>query len=121
MAEVDYGYGDMDYGYGDPEPEQTDSKGEEAAPVGRPKRRCSVTKFSLPTETPLTAASVINDLRNGLLVPVSPSPSLVPEDQKGDMDDVDTGSGGSGELVPETDRASPGRKKSGMLRFLKRR
>lgn len=65
-AQQDYGYGDgapqdsMDYGYGDAEPEQV-------PPIDRrPKRRCSVTKFSLATETPLTAASVINDLRMGL-------------------------------------------------------
>lgn len=30
----------------------------------RPKRRCSITKFSLAADTPLNAAAVINDLRN---------------------------------------------------------
>jgi hypothetical protein len=77
--ETDYGYGDAapetDYGYGDTapaKPEEDYGYGEpDSAPAPqkdrRPKRRCSVTKFSLATETPLTAASVINDFRAGLV------------------------------------------------------
>lgn len=93
MANVDYGYGDTDYGYGDPEPEQTNDtfKVEEEAPPKdrRPKRRCSVTKFSLATETPLTAASVINDLRMGLAP--EPAAPAAEEDCKSAMTD-ETGS-----------------------------
>lgn len=94
MAEVDYGYGeDLDYGYGEPDmvaeedasPQSTmiddtdlgantsieDSTAAIANAVRRgPKRRCSVTKFSLEsdnatTPTILTAASVIDAMRNG--------------------------------------------------------
>jgi hypothetical protein len=65
-AEVDYGYGDGgakqdDYGYGDAKPDEPSSQEER-----RPKRRCSVTRYSIaPQQAPLNAAAVINDLRNG--------------------------------------------------------
>lgn len=89
MAEVDYGYGeDLDYGYGEPDlvveqaPPSFDDENNGGAnhttnmeesglanAVRRgPKRRCSVTKFSLEGDdaaTPLTAASVIDAMRNG--------------------------------------------------------
>jgi hypothetical protein len=66
-AEADYGYGDAapatdDYGYGDAAP-VTDDYGygnDEPTPLpkaaGRPKRRCSVTKFSLDSGPPPVAA-----------------------------------------------------------------
>lgn len=95
MAEVDYGYGeDLDYGYGEPDmvaeddtvaqstmidsdithganAYSDDSTAMIANAVRRgPKRRCSVTKFSLESDdasapTLLTAASVIDAMRNG--------------------------------------------------------
>ncbi len=88
MADVDYGYGeDLDYGYGEPDlvAEQAppsfddDNVGANHATIIEesglanavrrgPKRRCSVTKFSLEGDdaaTPLTAASVIDAMRNG--------------------------------------------------------
>lgn len=57
----DYGYGDgapdQDYGYGDASPDQDYGYGDEApaplptkAPEKRPKRRCSVTRFSIEAE-----------------------------------------------------------------------
>ena len=94
MAEVDYGYGEeLDYGYGEPDmvtendaaPQSTmiddDAVGANADDIDGsstlianavrrgPKRRCSVTKFSLEsdsgaTPTLLTAASVIDAMRN---------------------------------------------------------
>jgi hypothetical protein len=79
-ASVDYGYGDAkpaqpDYGYGDeskPPSEDAygygDAKPDEPTPLEdrRPKRRCSVTRYSIaPQQAPLNAAAVINDLRNG--------------------------------------------------------
>lgn len=96
--DMDYGYGDSapdqpDYGYGDAKPEDDYGYGDsapESVPQKdrRPKRRCSVTKFSLATETPLTAASVIADLRNG----VAPDSTLeVNDDCKSYLTD-DTGS-----------------------------
>lgn len=146
MAEVDYGYGDQDYGYGDTSPDMeygdvspdmgygdaspdTEGKaGEEAASTRAlqrlpTKRRCSVTKFSLATDTPLTAASVIADLRNG----ISPDTPPVHDFQKvgGNADFVE--SAGSMEFAEtssestETERVAPERKGSGVLRFFKRR
>jgi hypothetical protein len=122
MAEVDYGYGDMDYGYGEPDPEPepintADNDAPSAAANRRPKRRCSVTKFSLPEETPLNAASIINDIRNGTVA--ASEPALVTEDQKGDNVNVvieasDTEAG--------DERSAAERQRSGgVLRFLKRR
>jgi hypothetical protein len=80
-AVMDYGYGDgsptadpMDYGYGDGSPDE--------APVSdpamsqedrRPKRRCSVTKYTIENEdqeSPLTAHTRINEFRNGSVVVV---------------------------------------------------
>jgi hypothetical protein len=59
---ADYGYGDAapatdDYGYGDAAPATDDyGYGDEPTPLpkaaGRPKRRCSVTKFSLDSGPP---------------------------------------------------------------------
>lgn len=63
--EPDYGYGDAqpseDYGYGDAKPDEPATQEER-----RPKRRCSVTRYSIaPQQAPLNAAAVINDFRNG--------------------------------------------------------
>jgi hypothetical protein len=67
-AEADYGYGDAapatdDYGYGDAAPGGGEAYGygdDEPKPLpkaaGRPKRRCSVTKFSLDSGPPPVAA-----------------------------------------------------------------
>ena len=97
MTEVDYGYGeDLDYGYGEPDMvvavedsvvqstmmEETHGRANHTIIIDEstiatadipnevrrtPKRRCSVTKFSLESDTPtiLTAASVIDAMRNG--------------------------------------------------------
>jgi hypothetical protein len=141
--DTDYGYGDttqdMDYGYGDtPAPEQPDYGYGDAAPEDdygygdsapepvpqkdrRPKRRCSVTKFSLATETPLTAASVIADLRNGL----APEPTLEANDDcKSYMTD-DTGSmdldySPSMGMEPAKEQPIAVRKKGVMSRLRKR-
>jgi hypothetical protein len=122
-AEVDYGYGDMDYGYGEPDPEpepinNTNLADEAGAANRRPKRRCSVTKFSLPEETPLNAASIINDMRNGTVT--ASEPALVTEDRKDANanaveSDMEAGDDANNE------RSAPGRQRSGVLRFLKRR
>jgi hypothetical protein len=87
----DYGYGDADYGYGDdakpaqpdygyaddPKPPSDDAYGygdakpdePTAQEDRRPKRRCSVTRYSIaPQSAPLNAAAVINDLRNGAAI-----------------------------------------------------
>jgi hypothetical protein len=82
MPEEDYGYGATDYGYGDSNPDEDYGYGAtedygygdaDAQPVPqekrRPKRRCSVTKYSLEEQTPLTAASVIAGFRNGVSEP----------------------------------------------------
>lgn len=82
----DYGYGEPqpDYGYGDSKPKEADYAYGDSAPSDeygygdakpddpvpqedrRPKRRCSVTRYSIaPQSAPLNAAAVINDLRNG--------------------------------------------------------
>jgi hypothetical protein len=101
MAEVDYGYGeDLDYGYGAPDMVAEDQDmdamaqstmmdndpengGSSATTTNTmmarrgPKRRCSVTKFSLENEngastpTVLTAASVIDAMRQGMVPPPS--------------------------------------------------
>jgi hypothetical protein len=65
-AEADYGYGDAapatdDYGYGEAAPESDYGYGDDAPTplpkaAGRPKRRCSVTKFSLDSGPPPVAA-----------------------------------------------------------------
>jgi hypothetical protein len=139
---MDYGYGDaapdMDYGYGDANPDDADygygdacTKPEDAeygygdakaeeAPTRRPKRRGSVTKFSLEPETSLTAASVINDLRNGIAPVVTPSPAPVREDQKdaSSLEFVETSEAAE---IDGGESGPPVRKKSGMLRFLQRR
>jgi hypothetical protein len=72
---MDYGYGDgdpMDYGYGDDDGESPAVAHETTAPSPledrRPKRRCSVTKYTIENEdqeSPLTAHTRINDFRNG--------------------------------------------------------
>jgi hypothetical protein len=71
-AVVDMGFGDENMGYGDDYGYGEGSPGasEDAATKEekRPKRRCSVTKYSLQAEEPasaLCAASVISDFRNG--------------------------------------------------------
>jgi hypothetical protein len=130
MAEVDYGYGDQnDYGYGASAPDNDMGYGvvepdldygygdatPDTAPVvevidKRPKRRCSVTKFSLVSETPLTAASVINDLRMGL--PATPLPSAP-------VDSAETRSGKSAAPPECAPPAAP--KKNGMISRIRRR
>jgi hypothetical protein len=116
----DYGYGDaapaeqMDYGYGDAAPEEAPPKDR------RPKRRCSVTKFSLATETPLTAASVINDLRMGVTAdqhpPADDCKSAV-TDETGSMD-LDQELTKAAEQEPPKDVAG---KKQGMMSRIRRR
>lgn len=76
-TQPDYGYGESkpdetDYGYGDAKPSEDfgygDAKPDDPAPQEerRPKRRCSVTRYSIaPQQAPLNAAAVINDFRNG--------------------------------------------------------
>ena len=108
-----YGYAapDTDYGYGDAAPDEP-----EAAVVvdKRPKRRCSVTKFSLASETPLTAASVINDLRMGL--PVAPLP---PASSDGDCAKSTVTDDTLPECAPPSKPAPP--KKNGMISRIRRR
>jgi hypothetical protein len=132
-AAPDMGYGDAapysapamdeDYGYGDATPDAIPA----APPVDkRPKRRCSVTKFSLASETPLTAASVINDLRMGLPISVPPVSTLsddccgkstVTDDTRSlDLDDVPTTTTKS-ECAPP--QAAP--KKNGVISRIRRR
>lgn len=75
----DYGYGDAkpneDFGYGDAKPD--DAASAPAAPAGnrRPKRRCSVTKYSLEESKgsqeqemvqQLNAAQMLENFRNGV-------------------------------------------------------
>jgi hypothetical protein len=121
-AEPDMGYGvaqpDMDYGYGDATPDE---------PVvevvdKRPKRRCSVTKFSLATETPLTAASVINDLRMGLAV--TPLPSATDDCAKSTVTDETRSLDydkptAPPECAPPLQQTAP--KKNGMISRIRRR
>lgn len=119
-SNMDYGYGeaapDMDYGYGDASPDPEPMPIEEK----RPKRRCSVTKFSLATETPLTAASVINDLRMGL--PIAPSSSSDMNDNdccaKSVVTDETRSDDGMKTPTP-ADAAAP--KKNGMISRIRRR
>jgi hypothetical protein len=116
----DYGYGDaapaeqMDYGYGDAAPEEAPPKDR------RPKRRCSVTKFSLATETPLTAASVINDLRMGVTAdqhqPADDCKSAV-TDETGSMD-LDQDLTKAAEKEPPKEAVG---KKQGMMSRIRRR
>jgi hypothetical protein len=116
-SSMDYGYGDatpdMDYGYGDASPDPVPAPKEDK----RPKRRCSVTKFSLATETPLTAASVINDLRMGLPPPQSSSDSLDNDCAKSIVTD-ETRSDDGMKTPPVTEEAP---KKNGMISRIRRR
>lgn len=126
--EQNYGYGDaapdMDYGYGAPAEAKTptiDGEMDKAQdqPVPRRKRRCSVTKFTLQENTPLTAASVINDFRNGVVVPDDvatttplPSPEANLNKSTSSMESIDSAVG------PESSRPdAPTRKKSGIRRL----
>ncbi|GAX27310.1 hypothetical protein FisN_23Lh115 [Fistulifera solaris] len=107
--DMDYGYGDDagDYGYGEAEPDESapiedmgyeqDTVAEEIAPKRRtPKRRCSVTKYSLVSAAEnggaeaemvknLQAAEIMNQFRNGGGVP-----SAVPSEGSTDSKSVDT-------------------------------
>ena len=116
----DYGYGDSapseDYGYGDSEP---------AAPCAaekkRPKRRCSVTKFSLEEEdgpqSGLMAADVIKSFRNAA---ASSQPEPVVDDCKSTLTD-DTRSMDS-EISPvEPGEVKGGRRMGGMMSRLRKR
>jgi hypothetical protein len=82
---ADMGYGDAgDMGYGDAEPDDPNKAVEPAAvEKRRPKRRCSVTKFSIEEDSPMHAASMINDFRAGLLASqtaaAAPAAAPVPE------------------------------------------
>ncbi|GAX27421.1 hypothetical protein FisN_23Hh115 [Fistulifera solaris] len=107
---MDYGYGDDAgdvYGYGDAEPDESapiedmgyeqDTVAEEIAPKRRtPKRRCSVTKYSLVSAAEnggaeaemvknLQAAEIMNQFRNGGGVPPA-----VPSEGSTDSKSVDT-------------------------------
>jgi len=65
-AEEDLGYEDVDVCSPSINREDfdTDTSSPGMSTSTRPKRRCSITKFSLESATPLNAASVINDFRN---------------------------------------------------------
>ena len=89
----DYGYGDaapdQDYGYGDAAPDQDygygDAAPDEAPPKRKPKRRCSVTKFSLDAEAQATQNCIaqIDAFRNGAAVQTSQAVEVPPaEDEK---------------------------------------
>lgn len=78
-----YGYGEdaishvddeVDFGYKDVEVDTVSNSSGSSGEVKRPKRRCSITKYSLEDATPLNAASVICDFRNGI-EPNHPTPS----------------------------------------------
>ena len=167
MEKVDYGYGEeLDYGYGDPDMvvaeddavlQSTmidDDDDDTAAGVNAytdelsttmvmdavrrgPKRRCSVTKFSLESDdtsaqpTLLTAASVIDAMRNGtheVVVPTTAASSdndrrfITPQNSSdfcfantsNDSDDVVDGEDNG----PTTDAAATKSKKNGVLRIL---
>jgi len=135
---VDYGYGDAgpdegDYGYGDAEPAPAPVEAE----TKRPKRRCSVTKFSLESQegpaSGLMAADVIKNFRNSAPPPPPepvPVPVPVPEPVVDDCckstvtdDTFDS----SAEITPSEQTAemkakakSAGRKK-GMMNRIRRR
>ena len=116
-ASPDMGYGDaapdMDYGYGDASPDPVPEPKEDK----RPKRRCSVTKFSLATETPLTAASVINDLRMGLPPPQSSSSSDTLDTKSIVTDETRSDDG----MKPPQPAEEMAPKKGGMISRIRRR
>jgi hypothetical protein len=139
-ASPDYGYGDgMGYGYGDEEAAPAPT----LEPIVRPKRRCSVTKYSLATESPLHAADVISNYRAGSADDVSAEPTSQGSDlngsEDGGNDHLSACTGGSMDFCIDTSdetgaaesssppdeaggRNVPGRKKSGIGRlFAKRR
>lgn len=110
-----------DYGYGDGDAEPVQAPPEDR----RPKRRCSVTKFSLATETPLTAASVINDLRMGLAI--SPSEQQgANENQPNDIDDThstvrDHSPAGGKAMAAAQPEQPKDKKKGGVIGRIRRR
>jgi hypothetical protein len=130
-AETDYGYGDepaaeADYGYGDAAPESDYGYGDAApgggedygygddAPTplpkaaGRPKRRCSVTKFSLDSGPPPVAElqeSAPDDNEKGTEATTSCNVS----DDGEDLDQVPAALG------------DPGKKKKTMMSKLRKR
>ena len=124
-ADYDYGYGDSDdlgygntddvYGYGETEPdmgygEQEDVVTEEIAPKRKtPKRRCSVTKYSLVSAAEnggaeaemvknLNAAEMLNAFRNG-----GGAPEAAPSEASTDSKSVDT----LGTLPQSEDASAP--------------
>jgi hypothetical protein len=152
MADVDYGYGDQcDYGYGDTEPEMiaedvqakdiyysspengiaNNSNKNELDQARRPKRRCSVTKFTLEsgdTPTSLTAASVIANLRNGIVPQVAstttmddtPTMTMITPNQSADFDSM-INDDDENDIDPNIDMSTDDNTKkgrNGMLRLL---
>jgi len=91
----DYGYGDaspdQDYGYGDASPDEPAAPEPVAAaqPPRRkgPKRRCSITKFSLEegASCSLNSHNIIDQFRNNANAPV---PQAVPEPETVDVEPV---------------------------------
>jgi hypothetical protein len=99
-APDDYGYGDSapdDYGYGPTDDVEQDTVAEEIAPKRRtPKRRCSVTKYSLVSAAEnggaeaemvknLQAAEIMNQFRNGGGIPPA-----APSEGSTDSKSIDT-------------------------------
>jgi len=74
--EVDFGYEEVDV---DVDVETVSNNSSE---LKRSKRRCSITKYSLEGDTPLNAASVISDFRNGI-VPNGPTTTSSEPDRTG--------------------------------------
>jgi hypothetical protein len=118
-APVDYGYGDAPpdddtYGYGNARPDD-----QEPQNARRPKRRCSVTKFNLEQNesgnpSGIMAASVISDMRRGMLPPAESLPAS--EIPKTDNESIKCTSPSE-----EDEKHAPGRKKSGgFMRLLGR-
>ena len=125
---MDYGYGDAapeDYVYGDSAPDEYgygDAEPAAAPPVDkkRPKRRCSVTKFSLEEQegqSGLLASDVIKNFRNA----APPPPEPVVDDCKSTITD-DTRSLDSDISPVIAEEAKVVRKKAGgMMSRLRKR
>jgi hypothetical protein len=90
--------------------------------VRRPKRRCSVTKFTLESEAPstLTAASVIADMRNGIVAGNTASSEIEATNSNVDTaEDQNAGNMTTDELNMEGEPTNvDGKKRFGMLRYL---
>lgn len=131
-AAEDYGYGEAapDYGYGDaaPAPPAQDyGYGDDAAPAAepsqesrRPKRRCSVTRYTIENEdkeSALTAHTRIRDFRNGVDSGTDP----VPVDDANKSTHTNTTSSTSDENSNGNNAASGGIKKKGVMHRIRKR